>query len=72
MHAMDNAKVMETLEKYTLFTYFEKLINVKLHKVVIFSIFPYTGAPNLSDPHYFVLVDDLDKMMQLNGGCSNN
>ena len=59
---------MEVLEKQTLYNYFEKLINAKINKVVLFSIFPHTAAPNLSDPHYFVMVEDLIKIATLNGG----
>ena len=68
MNVQDNAKVMEVLEKQTMYNYFEKLINAKINKVVLFSVFPYTASPNLSDPHYFVIVEDLIKIAALNSG----
>ncbi len=68
MNVQDNAKVMEVLEKQTMYNYFEKLINAKINKVVLFSVFPYTAAANLSDPHYFVMVEDLIKIATLNSG----
>ena len=68
MNVQDNAKVIEALEKQTMYNYFEKLVNAKIQKVTLFSIFPYTAAPNLSDPRHFVLVEDLDKIATLNSG----
>jgi hypothetical protein len=68
MNVLDNTKAMEVLEKQAMYNYFEKLINARINKVVLFSIFPYTAAPNLSDPHYFVMVDDLVKIASLNSG----
>lgn len=69
---MDNAKVIETLEKQTLFNYFEKLITTRIRKITLFSIFPYTSAPNLSDPRYFVMLEDLSKIVYLNSGRLDN
>lgn len=72
MNTMDNAKVIETLEKHTLFNYFEKLLEAKMHRVVLFSIFPYTAAANLSDPQHFVIIDDISKLTSLNSGRTDN
>jgi len=68
MNTMDNAKVIETLEKQAIFTYFEKLINTKMQKVVFFSVFPYTAAANLSDPHCFMIIEDPSNLLSLNSG----
>ena len=65
---MDNAKMIETLEKYTIYSYFEKLIDAKVDRIVLFSIFPYTATVNLSDPHYFAMIKDLSKIVALNSG----
>jgi len=72
MNTMDNAKVIEALEKVTAFCYFEKLLEAKMHRVVLFSVFPYTAAANFSDPHSLVIVDDLSKLTGLDGSYSNN
>lgn len=72
MNIMDNTKVIETLEKYTIFNYFEKLLNAPMHKIVLFSTLPITAAPNYSDPHSLVLIDDLTRIVDLNcGRCDN-
>lgn len=72
MNTMDNAKVMEALEKVTVFSYFEKLLETRMHRIVLFSVFPYTAAANLSDPRAFVIIDDISKLVDLNGSSCNN
>ena len=69
---MDNKKVIEALEKYTIHKYLEKLIHAKMHKITLFSIFTHTAAPNMSDPRHFIMVDDLAKIVGLNSGCFSN
>jgi len=72
MNTMDNAKVMEALEKQTLFNYFDKLTNAAVSKLSLFSVFPFTGAPNLSDPHPIIKIEDLTKLIALNTGRFDN
>lgn len=72
MNTMDNAKVIKTIEKYAFHKYLEELVKADLTKVTVFSIFSQTGAPNLSDPRHFLMVDDLNKIIGLNSGAYNN
>lgn len=72
MNTMDTTKLIKTIEQLSLQGYLEKLVHAPLRKVTLFSRFPYTEAPNVSDPHNFVLVDDLAKIAGLNGGECNN
>jgi hypothetical protein len=72
MKAMDNTQIMEKIEKISFQLYLEKLIDAKMLKVILFSRFPHTAAPNLSDPHYFALISDLSKIVELNSGCFAN
>jgi len=72
MNTMDHAKVMEALEKYVVFNYFHGLLDAPMHKIVLFSIFPHTASPNLSDPHYYFILEDLSKLSELNCGKSEN
>jgi hypothetical protein len=72
MNTRDNAKVMEKLEQTALFAYFEKLMETEMHRQVLFSIFPYTAAANLSDPHPLVMIDDLSQLASLNSGSFLN
>lgn len=36
--------------------YLQKLVNVKMGKITLFSVMPFTGAPNVSDPHYYIKI----------------
>jgi hypothetical protein len=72
MNTMDNAQVMEALEKYTIYNYFEKLVDAKMHKVVLFPVFPFTAAANFSDPRHIMLIDDLSRLTSLNTGRIEN
>jgi hypothetical protein len=68
MNTRDTAKVREKLEQTALFTYCAKLVNSTLRRIVLFPIFPYTAAANLSDPRPLVMIDDLSNLTNLNGG----
>ncbi len=72
MNTMDNAKAIETMEKITLHKYLEKLINSQMRKITLFPSFPQTGAPNLSEPVYFMMINDISKLAGLNSGAYKN
>lgn len=72
MQSMNNAKLLETIGKYTVHKYLEKLINTPMHKVTLCTSFPHTGAANISDTATFLIVDDLKKLECLNCGESAN
>ena len=69
---MDNAKVIEAMEKIAFQTYVEKLVKAEMRKITLFTIFPQTGAPNLSAAAEIVMVDDLSKISSLNSGAFLN
>lgn len=72
MKAMDNAKVIEAMEKFALHNYLQKLINAKMHKETLFTIFPHTNAANISNPVHVIIVDDLAKVAGMNSGSFYN
>jgi hypothetical protein len=72
MDIQNNAKVIETIERSALFNYFEKLVDAKTTKVTLFSIFPYTAAANLSDPHAFFLFENYACLSSLGSGNARN
>lgn len=72
MNTMDNAKVIETIEKITVKQYLERLVHSKFYRITLHSIFPLTSAPNYSDSHSFVIIEDLSKIMGLNSGQFQN
>lgn len=72
MNTMDNAKAIEAMEKMTIQKYLQNLVDTRMHKVTLFPVFSHTAAPNLSDPRYYVMVEDLTKLVELNSGAFNN
>ena len=55
---MDQAKVLEYLSQSLMTEYLQKLITVKMKKLVLFPVFPYTAAPNWSEPQYFAAIEN--------------
>ncbi|OGC13428.1 hypothetical protein A3J90_01180 [candidate division WOR-1 bacterium RIFOXYC2_FULL_37_10] len=54
---MENqANVIQYISNHLVTDYVDKLIKVKFSKVVLFTTFPITGAPNISDPRYFAKI----------------
>lgn len=60
---MDQAKVIEMLNQTQMTEYIQRLMNAKFSRLVLFSTFPITAAANISDPHYFVMLEDLNKFL---------
>ena len=69
---MDNKKLMETMGKYAVHKYVEKLINTKMHKITLFASFAKTGAINLSDSRELLVLEDLRDFTALNCGEDKN
>ncbi|MFH1825803.1 MAG: hypothetical protein ABH823_00740 [bacterium] len=72
MQSMDNKKVIAVMEKLTLHKYLEKLLMAKMSKVTLFPVFSQTGAPNISEPVNYILIEDLKVISSLNTGAINN
>ncbi|MFC1571136.1 hypothetical protein ACFL31_01125 [Candidatus Margulisiibacteriota bacterium] len=72
MKAMDNAQIMKAMEKFALHGYLKTLIDSELDKITLFTIFPQTGSPNLSNPVHVAMIKDLKKITALNSGEINN
>ncbi|MBI5700859.1 hypothetical protein HZC34_03305 [Candidatus Saganbacteria bacterium] len=49
-------KVIEYINHHLMADYLQKLVNVKMGKITLFSVMPFTGAPNVSDPHYYIKI----------------
>jgi hypothetical protein len=73
MNTMDNAKVIKAIEKFAFHNYLKKLADAAMHKVTLFTIFSQTGAPNLSDPVHYLIIDDLNTLAkEINSGQWQN
>jgi hypothetical protein len=69
---MDSAKVMEKIHEVAANRYVHNLISTKLKKITLFTIFPHTAAPNISEGVSFLLVEDLMKIASLLGANVQN
>lgn len=63
---MKRAKVIELIKQCEMTDYLQKLADAKMEKLVLFTAFPLTYAPNISDPRYFVLIKDLSRLTETN------
>jgi len=61
---MDQTKVLEYLNNSVSANYFESLTSAQVKKLVLFSCFPIVGAPNVSDPHYFALIENISCLIK--------
>lgn len=61
----NTAKVAECINQHLMADYLQKLVNVQMSKVVLFPAFPITGAPNLSDPRYYVKINNIEVLSDL-------
>ncbi len=62
---MDQAKVIEFLNQALVSDYLHKLFSTKLKKLVLFTVFPITHAANISDPRYFIMIDNPEALFDL-------
>ncbi len=69
---MENiVKAVEYINHHLMTSYMEKLVKVQMDKVVLFPMFPITGAPNLSMPNYFVKIKNPEVLSELLRGSVN-
>ncbi|KAF0134822.1 MAG: hypothetical protein FD145_390 [Candidatus Saganbacteria bacterium] len=62
---MDKAKVIESLNKAQAVDFINKLLKSKLKILVLFAAFPITAAANISDPRQFLMVKNLEALLDL-------
>ena len=58
-----NSKVLETLNQFVVSDYLKKLLQSKLEKKILHTVFPITGAPNLSAPRIFAMIPNPEKLI---------
>jgi len=69
---MDQAKVLEAINKFVLGKYIENMITSETSLLTLFTVFPYTGAANISDPVKLIMIEDLKSVISFNGANYNN
>lgn len=58
-------KVIEYINHHLMADYLQKLINVKMGKLTLFSTMPYTGAANVSDPRHYIKILNPEVLAEL-------
>lgn len=61
---MDQNKLMEAINQNVINKYTQNVALVGSRVIQLFSCFPHTGAPNVSDAHNIALLTDLEKFVK--------
>lgn len=69
---MDQNKLVEVINQFIVNKYMNNLSSVKSRMMKLYSIMPYTGAPNISDAQSIAIIEDLEKFVSLNFTICNN
>ncbi len=69
---MDQNKLVEVINQFIITKYTENITTVKSRTIKLFTVMPYTGAPNISDVQKISMIEDLEKFVALNYTVSNN
>lgn len=69
---MDQAQVLEAINKFVLSKYIENMITAKTCLLTLYTVFPYSGAANISDPVKFIMIEDQKSVISFIGANYNN
>ena len=69
---MDQNKVAEVINQCIVNRYMENITLVKYRLIKLFTVMPYTGAPNISDAQTLAVFEDLEKFIAGNYQSPNN
>jgi hypothetical protein len=69
---MDQNKIAEVINQCIVNRYMENITLVKYRLVKLFTVMPYTGAPNISDAQTIAVFEDLSKFVAGNYQSPNN
>jgi hypothetical protein len=72
MMNMDQSKIAAAISHCIINRYMENITLVKHRVIKLFSVMPYTGAPNISDAHTIAVIEDLGKFVSKNYQSSRN
>lgn len=69
---MDQNKIAEAISQCIINRYMDNITKMKYHTVKLFTVMPFTGAPNISDAHTIAVIEDLGKFISANYKSNNN
>lgn len=69
---MDQNKLVEVINQHIINKYMQNIFEVKTRSIKLYSVMPYTGAPNISDAQTISIIEDIKKFVSNNFTISNN
>lgn len=69
---MDKSKVLQAINKFVMSKYIEKMLTVKTSLLKLYTVFPYTGAANWSNPVSFIMIENLKSIVSFVGANFHN
>ncbi len=69
---MDQNKIAEAINQQIISKYMQNICAVKNRVIKLYTVMPFTGAPNVSDPQTFAMIEDLSKFISSNYTSPNN
>ena len=69
---MDQNKIAEVISQCIINKYMDNITLAKHRIIKLFTVMPYTGAPNISDAQSIAIIEDLNKFIEGNYSSPNN
>ena len=68
----DQNKIAEAISRCIISRYMENIALTKHRNIKLFTIMPYTGAPNISDARTLAIIEDIKEFVSENYQPNNN
>jgi len=72
MYNMDQNKLVEVINHLIINKYMQNVVVVRSRVLKLYSCFPFTGSPNISDAQNVAIIEDLAKFVETNCAPSKN
>jgi hypothetical protein len=72
MDRQGDTEVIQALNQFAVTSYVQYLAVARYQKITLFSVFPYSGAPNLSEACNILMVKELPGVLKLFGKNAHN
>ena len=72
MGNMDQVKIAEVINQCIITKYLKNIEAVRSRLIKLYSVMPFTGAPNISDAQQFSMIEDLAQFLKNTYVSPNN
>lgn len=72
MGNQDQVKIAEVINQCIINKYLKNISSVKSRLIKLYSVMPFTGAPNVSDAQKFAMIEDLAQFLNNTYVSPNN